>query len=66
MTDSQTPKIYLPKYPPEKSDLLRLRRDLDLIVKRHDVLEGDCSFRYYITTRSLLESLGDMKFDQDD
>lgn len=64
MTDESTPKIYLPKYPPDKSDLLRLRNDLDSIVQEYKVLDGECSFRYYITTRYLLESLGDMTFEE--
>lgn len=64
ITGRKTPDIYFPKYPPEKDDLLRLRKDLDSMVERYDVLDGKCSFRYYVTTRYLVECLGDMKFDR--
>lgn len=66
ITGCRTPDIYFPKHPPERDDLLRLREDLDSIVERYDVLEGKCSFRYYITTRYLVESLRDMNFNRKD
>jgi hypothetical protein len=59
MTRDSTPNLYLPRYPPRKDDLLRIRNDFDSIIQEYEVINEECSFRYYITTRYLLETLSE-------
>lgn len=59
-TGDEVPDIYNFPMPEEKTGLLRLRRDLDDIVEEYDVLDNQCSFRFYITTRERIEALSDI------
>jgi hypothetical protein len=59
MTKTSTPKLYKPRFPPRKDDLLRVRNDFDSIIREYDVIDENCSFRYNITTRYLLETLSE-------
>lgn len=68
MTGDDKPDLYLPKYPPSKEDTLRLRDDMDSIVQEYKIIGNECSFRYYMTTRYLLETIPEheIKSNQDE
>lgn len=60
ITGERVPKIYKPNYPPKKDDLYRIRNDMDQLVEQHDITEGEYSFRSYITTRYMIESVAEL------